>query len=78
MKKICELICELFGHKVSQIELFICEIRASDLNRGKPNIMKCERCDWTLDLNNKEAIDAYQQYVKEHKFYKTLWNWIKR
>lgn len=69
-------ICELFGHKVSQVALLMCEIRANNLNRGKPNIMKCERCSWTLDLNDKKAIDAYLEYKKERNFFKTLWNMI--
>lgn len=69
-------LCELFGHKVSQVALLICEIKVNDLNRGMPNIMKCERCDWTLDLNNKEAVDTYAQHMQERNFCRTLWNMI--
>ena len=69
-------LCELFGHKVSQVALLICEIKENDLNRGKSNIMKCERCDWTLDLNNKEAVDAFSQHMQERNFCRTLWNMI--
>lgn len=70
-------LCELFGHKVSQMALLICEIKANPLNIGKPNFMKCERkgCGWTLDLNNADAITAYEQ--NKPKFFKTLWNMIK-
>lgn len=69
-------LCALFGHKVSQVALLICEIKANDLNRGKPNVMKCERCNWTLDLNNREEVDAYAQYMQERNFCRTLWNMI--
>ena len=68
--------CELLGHKLSQTALLICAIKGNALNRGKPNIMRCERCEWTLDLNNKEAVDAYSKHRQQRSFLRTLWNMI--
>ena len=70
------ILCELFGHKVSLVALIMCDIKASDLTRGKPNIIECERCGWTLDLNNKEAVDTFAQHIQERNFCKTLWDMI--
>ena len=57
------LLCKWFGHKVSQTALLIAVIKSDDLNKGKPNILKCSRCGFTIDLNNQQEIDAYLKSI---------------
>lgn len=76
-----KILCELFGHSVSQVSLLIGEIKANEFNRGRgENIFKCRRkdCDWTLDLNDDKSLDDYLEEQKKRKpYYKFLWNFIR-
>ena len=70
-------LCELFGHKVSQAALLICDIKATWCSSDKPNIMECERCGWTINLNNSDEVTEYRSKPKLG-FFKTLWNMVIR
>jgi hypothetical protein len=72
-----KILCELFDHSIHPVDLIVHEIQANEFNRGRvPNIMKCRRCGWTLDLNDKEAIVAYTTYSCGRNFFKKLWDLI--
>lgn len=53
--EIKNIICKLFGHKISQTELLVANIKLKPVNRGLgENILRCKRCGWEIDLNAKE------------------------
>lgn len=51
------ILCKIFGHKISKIEWIIADIKSNSLNYGKgKNVLECKRCGWRIDLNDPEDI----------------------
>lgn len=57
------LFCKLFGHKFSAVALIVASIKSNAVNRSiiSPNIIKCQRCKFSIDLHNPKAVESYNK-----------------
>ncbi len=58
--------CKLFGHKFSSVALIVAGIKSNKLNYStiSPNIIKCQRCKFSIDLHDTKAVESYNKGPK--------------